>query len=318
MTETALQRVAVDEVDLEAVRRAWASAVPVPSPAEGAVAHPGDVEDVDLERLRGESGPDPADFTEGAAGRLTRLRDRLPELLRDADESAASRLAEVARAHHTHLAQVRIPRAPVSRAPVQRLDLGPGKAVFPPPYDVAEDTPKHGRPVSTAVDADLGTLTVSAPHDRESHGLRIASASIGLCLKPNREGTLVVGPFARYAGDWSMWAAHLSAHTEARLTLTAVTDPQGDEVDRRDRELWNMTTKSDLHYDSPDDWLMTPDPDFQLRFPVDPGQRYVVLLGATVSGDQSGPSPMPFTVSGSYFNAEVTLKTLWFEVELRS
>lgn len=323
-TEVMVRRVPIAADREPAVLRAWESAVVRP------IEEAARAEAADRMRLSSAVRPDRrragvdsaagaerdlADLVDRASRHLADHRKAIPELLRDAELDAERKLGELAPTFRTDVAQRLRPRRQAAREPASRLDLGPGRSVFPPPFELAPRGPNHGTPVVARADADTGELTVGAPADKNSHGLRVATAAIGLCVKPNREGTIVAGTFARYAGSWSVAGFNLSAHTEARLTLTAVADPDGRVVSQQVKTLWSRTTKSDFHLDDPDGWLLTPDPDFQVRFMADPGQRYIVFLSATVSGDQSGE---PDGFAGSSFAAELTLKALWFDVELRT
>jgi len=114
----------------------------------------------------------------------------------------------------------------------------------------------------------LGALSVKAPDNDDSQGARAASAAIGIVLEPSQPGIISVRPFINYSYLWWITGAFLSAHSEGHITVTAVTEADGNVLDHRDLMLWSQTTKSDGYGDSADGIAWPPN--VEVKFVADP------------------------------------------------
>jgi hypothetical protein len=196
------------------------------------------------------------------------------------------------------------------------FDLKPGLHVFAKPYDLDRPGPTEGSPAQASAHRDTGEFSVSLPYDVDSHGFRAASASITVAFAVSQVGTLSVRPLCQYAFSWLVAGLHLSAHTEGRLFATAIRDDDGKVMAHRDITFWSRTTESDVHSEESDGYA--PAWDLEVNFLAEPGRKFLVAIGATVSGDQSGDQSILFFPSWSMFCASLTGKLLWLVAELRS
>ncbi len=175
--------------------------------------------------------------------------------------------------------------------------------------------PTSGAPVDSHAYSDLGALSVKAPDNDDSQGARAASAAIGIVLEPSQPGIISVRPFINYSYLWWITGAFLSAHSEGHITVTTVTEADGNVLDHRDLMLWSQTTKSDGYGDSADGIAWPPN--VEVKFVADPGTRYVAFIGAAVSGDQSGVRGVLVFPSWSKFSANVDLTIPWIVADLK-
>jgi hypothetical protein len=195
------------------------------------------------------------------------------------------------------------------------FDLKPGLHVFARPYDLDRPGPTAGSPAQASARRDTGEFSVNLAYDVDSHGFRAASASIVVVFEVSQVGTLSVRPVCEYAFGWLVAGLHLSAHTEGRLFTTAIRDDDGKVMAHRDVTLWSRTTESDVHSEESDGYA--PVWDLEVNFLAEPGRKFLVSMGATVSGDQSGDQSILFFPSWSMFCGSLSGKLLWFVAELR-
>jgi hypothetical protein len=195
------------------------------------------------------------------------------------------------------------------------LDLKPGLNLFTPPYDLDRPGPTSGSPAQASANRDKGNFYVHVPSDINSHGFRAASASIVVVFEVSQVGTLSVRPWTQFAFSWMVAGMHLSAYTEGRLFITAIRDDDGKVMDNRDITLWSRTTESDTHVDSGGDTSWPPN--LEVNFLAEPGRKFLVAIGATVSGDQSGDQSILAFPSYSMFSGSLAGKFLLLVAELR-
>lgn len=204
---------------------------------------------------------------------------------------------------------------PGSFSPFTSFALTPGVHAFSPPYDLARQGPNKGSPTVSTSDRNKGEIFVCVPFDNESHGSRIAAGSLVIIFASTVLGTISVRPLVQYAYNWDVAGLHLSAHSEGRLTITAIRDRDGRVEDTRSVLMWSRTTESDHHFDSSDGTVYPPE--FHVEFLADPAEIYLVSITAIVSGDQSGKQPILAFPSWSFFAGSISASVPYLAAELR-